>query len=199
MGATPPPDSGAPHDRTRSYAAGPPSAPSSLTALATAPAQALPPTSRTVKDAVEPGKAYDITQVTMRSAPKTSRPAVVLVKHGRTVKFGDAIDVWFDLDGDKVPDIHVSGNAFSEFTVHKATSFTKDGKDISNKDCARLAMAGKVSKVRLFPTCVGSPISFAVAVKSSSEGEPDSADDWAPRREEVHQEGARRAAVLTLV
>ena len=52
-----------------------------LTLLATAPAEALPPTTRTVKDATEPDKAYDITQVTMRSAPKSTRPAVVLVKH----------------------------------------------------------------------------------------------------------------------
>jgi hypothetical protein len=107
----------------------------------------------------------------------------VLVKHGRAVQTGDAIDAWFDFDGDKVPDIHVSGDAFSEFTVHKAKSFTKDGKDISDQDCVRLAMAGKASKFRLFPACVGSPIGFAVAVKSSSQGEPASADDWAPGTE----------------
>ena len=53
-----------------------------ITALAS-PAQALPPTSRVVKDAVEPGKAYDIIEVKLRSAPKSTRPAVVLVKHGR--------------------------------------------------------------------------------------------------------------------
>ena len=109
---------------------------------------------------MEPDKAYDIIEVTLRSAPKTTRPAVVLVKHGRAVKPGDAIDVWFDFDGDKVPDIHVSGDSFSEFTVHESKSFTKDGKDISNKDCARLAMGGSVSKVRLFPACVDSPLSY---------------------------------------
>lgn len=156
-----------------------------VTALAsTSPAQALPPTSRVVKDAVEPGKAYDIIEVKLRSAPKTTRPAVVLIKHGRAVKTGDAIDVWFDFDHDLVPDIHVSGDAFSEFTVHKAKSFTQDGKDISDQDCVRLAMGGSVSKVRLFPTCVDSPISYAVAVKSSSQGKPDSADDWAPATEQ---------------
>ncbi len=154
-----------------------------VTALAgTTPAQALPPTSRTVKDAVEPGKAYDIIKVTLRSAPNATRPAVVLVKHGRAVKPGDAIDVWFDFDGDKVPDIHVSGDAFSEYTVRESKSFTKDGKNISNLDCARLAMGGSASKVRLFPACVDSPISFAVAVKSSSDGMPVSADDWAPAK-----------------
>src|SRR3954451_16951840 len=151
-----------------------------LTLLTTSPAQALPPTSRTVKDAVEPGRAYDITQMTLRSAPRTSRPAVVLIKHGRQVKAGDVIDVWFDFDGDKTPDLHVSGNAFSEFTVHLTASFTKDGKDISNKDCARLAMGGSVSKVRLFPACVGSPTGFAVAVKSCGEGMRGNIDDWAP-------------------
>lgn len=155
-----------------------------VTALAgSSPALALPPTTRVLKDAVEPAKAYDITQVTLRSAPKSTRPAVVLVKHGRNVKFGDAINVWFDLDDDLVPDIHVSGAAFSEFTVHKATSFTKDGRDISDEDCARLSMAGSVSKVRLFPVCIGSPVSFAVAVKSSSDGRPVSSDDWAPGTE----------------
>jgi hypothetical protein len=151
--------------------------------LASAPAQALPPTTRTVKDASEADKAYDITQVTLRSAPKTSRPAVVVIKHARSVKSGDAIDVWFDLDGDKVPDIHVGGDAFSEFTVHRTQSFTKDGKDISEQDCARLAMGGTTSKVRLFPACVGDPVGFAVAVKSSSHGMPDSTDDWAPSTE----------------
>jgi hypothetical protein len=154
-----------------------------LALLTTSPAQALPPTTRVVKDAAEPDKAYDISQVTLRSAPKTTRPAVVLIKHARKVQTGDAIDVWFDFDGDKVPDLHLSGDAFSEFTVHKTQSFTKDGKDISKKDCARLAMAGSTSKVRLFPTCVHSPIGFAVAVRSSSDGMPDSTDDWAPATE----------------
>jgi hypothetical protein len=153
-----------------------------LTFLAIAPAdaQALPPTSRTVKDASEPDKAYDITQVTLRSAPKSTRPAVVLIKHARKVKTGDVIDVWFDFDGDKVPDLHVHGDAFSEFTVHLASSFTKDGKDVSSKDVARVAMAGSVSKVKLFPAAAGSPLSYSVAVRSSTDGMPASTDDWAP-------------------
>ncbi len=154
-----------------------------VTLLAASPAQALPPTSRTVKDAVDSDrKAYDITQITLRSAPKSTRPAVVLVKHARKVATGDAIDVWFDFNGDKVPDLHLSGDAFSEFTVHKTQSFTKDGKDISKKDVARLAMAGSASKIRLFPSRIGgpTPIGFAVAVKSSAQGMPDSTDDWVP-------------------
>ncbi len=154
-----------------------------LTMLATAPAEALPPTTRVIKDATEPDKTYDITQVTLRSAPKSTRAAVVLVKYARTVKAGDVVDVWFDLDGDKVPDLHASGNAFSEFTVHKAKSFTKDGKDISEQDVVRIAMAGSASKIRLFPTRAGTPVGFAVAVRSSADGQPDSTDDWAPATE----------------
>jgi hypothetical protein len=168
------------HPRSGRYAVAVAAGAALLVLLPLAPAEALPPTSRTVKDAVEPGRAYDITELRLRSAPKASRPAVVLVKHSRKVRTGDAIDVWFDFDGDKAPDLHVSGDAFSEFTVHLTSSFTKDGKDISNKDCARLAMGGSVSKVRLFPACVGSPLSFAVAVKSSADGKPASTDDWAP-------------------
>ena len=166
--------------RTRPIAVGAAAAALLLTGLVTAPAEALPPTTRTVTDAVDAGAAYDITQVTLRSASKADRPAVVVIKHGRAVKFGDAVDIWFDLDGDKVPDIHVSGDAFSEFTVHKSKSFTKDGRDISRRDCARLSMAGTTSKVRLFPTCVGSPLTFAVAVKSSVDARPARTDDWAP-------------------
>jgi hypothetical protein len=156
-----------------------------LTMLAPAAAHALPPTTRVVKDGVEPDKAFDITQVTLRSAPRTDRPAVVLIKHARKVATGDAIDVWFDFDGDKVPDLHVHGDAFSEFTVHLTKSFTKDGKDVSSKDGARLAMAGSTSKVRLFPSRVGAPLSFSVAVKSSTDGMPVSTDDWAPATEKL--------------
>ena len=77
-----------------------------LTVIATPPAEALPPTTRTIKDKVEPGKAYDIVEVTMRSAPKSNRPAVIVVTHGRAVTFGDALDVWFDLDNDKAIYLH---------------------------------------------------------------------------------------------
>jgi hypothetical protein len=154
-----------------------------LAMLAAAPAQALPPKTVTVKDASEPDKAYDITQVTLRSAPRTDRPAVVLVKHARKVEPGDVIDVWFDLDNDKVPDLHVHGDAFSEFTVHLASSFTKDGKDVSKKDVARVSMAGSASKIRLFPAKAGAPLSYRVAVRSSTDGMPVSTDDWAPGTE----------------
>ena len=151
-----------------------------LSLLATAPAQALPPLNVVIDDATEPGVAFDITLVKLRAAPSDTRPAIVLVSHGRQVKSGDSLDVWFDLDGDKVPDIHVSGDAFSEYTVHKTKSFTKDGKDISDLDVARLAMAGSTSKVRLFPAKLGSPVSFSVVVKSSRFDKPASTDDWAP-------------------
>ena len=117
----------------------------------------------------------------LRAAPDANRAAVVVVTHGRKVKFGDAIDAWFDLDGDKVPDIHIGGTGTSEFTVHRAKSFTKDGRDISRKDVVRLSMAKKVSKFRFFPSRIGSPDSFAVSVKSSSEGRPARDNDWAPR------------------
>lgn len=166
----------------RPYAVGAAAAAVLLTFLAP-PAQALPPTTRTVQDAVEPGKAFDIVEISMRSAPKSGRPAVIKVTHGRVIESGDVIDVWFDLDGDKVPDVHLAGFAESEYTVSLAKSFDKDGKDISNDDCVRLSMAGRVSKVKLFPECVDSPLAYAVSVQSSSDGEPATSDDWAPQEE----------------
>lgn len=147
------------------------------------PAQALPPTERTLSDTVDPTAAYDVTAVTLRAAARAGRPAVVVVKHARAVRPGDALDVWFDLDDDQVPDLHLGGAAFSEYAVHEASSFTRDGRDISGRDCVRLSMSGRVSKVRLYPDCVGQPLSFAVAVRSSVSGKPVASADWAPEDE----------------
>ena len=148
--------------------------------LVTAPAEALPPTTRTVKDAIDPDTAYDITQVTLRSASKATRPAVVLIKHGRPVKFGDAVDIWFDLDGDKVPDIHLSGDAFSEFTVHRTKSFTKDGKDISKKDC-RPARDGRHDvQGPAVPRAHRRRRQLRGRGEVVGRGHADSTDDWAP-------------------
>ena len=69
--------------------------------------------------------------------------------------------------------------------MHKAKSFTKDGKDISNKDFARLAMAG----IDVQDPAVPGPRRPAVADQLRRRGEvlqrgqPDSADDWAPATE----------------
>ena len=158
-----------------------------LSPVVAAPAQAVPPLNVAFLDPTEQSRAFDIVHVKLRSAPDTTHPAVVLVTHGRKVKPGDSIDVWFDLDGDKVPDLHLSGDAFSEFTVHEAKSFTKDGKDISDQDVVRLAMSGFHSKIRLFPAKVGSPLGFSVVVKSSSSGKPASTDDWAPSNRKFSQ------------
>ena len=144
-----------------------------------APAQALPPTERTFSDPAEPGAAYDVTSVVVRAAPRVGRPAVVVVKHARAVAAGDVVDAWFDLDGDQVPDLHLSGAAYSEYVVHETSSFTRDGRDVSAKDCVRLSMSGHVSKIRLYPECVGQPVAFAVALRSSVDGRTKNAD-WAP-------------------
>ncbi|QIG41545.1 hypothetical protein G5V58_01065 [Nocardioides anomalus] len=154
-----------------------------LVALTAPPAHALPPTSRSIEDPVDKTAAYDIVGVSLRSAPTSKRPAVVKVTHDRRVAAGDAVDVWFDLDGDKVPDVHLSGSAFSEYVVRRAKSFTADGKDLSELDCVRLSMAGTTSKIRVFPACLGDPVGFAVAVKSSVGGEPAATVDWAPGTE----------------
>jgi hypothetical protein len=140
----------------------------------------LPKPERTVNDGVDPTAAYDVTEVRLRAASRAGRPAVVVVEHARTVRTGDRVDLWFDLDGDKAPDVHLSGQSYSEYAVHETTSFTKDGRDISDRDCVRLSMSGRISKVRVYPDCLGQPVSFAVAVQSAVDGQPDSTVDWAP-------------------
>ena len=118
----------------------------------------------------------------------------MLVKYGRKVKPGDSVDVWFDFDGDRVPDLHLSGDAFSEFTVHKAKSFTKDGKDISNKDIARLSMAG----IDVQDPAVPGPPRPADADQLRGRGEVVVTGHAGQHRRlgagdrEVHQEGAAR-------
>src|SRR3982751_2970827 len=86
-------------------------------------APSLPPTERTFADPVDARAAYDVVSTTARSAPRVGRPAVVVVKHARAVAGGDALDAWLDLDGDRAPDVHVAGAAFSEYVVHETTSF----------------------------------------------------------------------------
>ena len=147
--------------------------------LSMAPAaSALPPTKRVVSDPVEPSKAYDIVEVVLRSAPGEGKRAVVVVKHGRNETVGDSIDVWFNLDDDNLPDVHVVGDAGSEYRVFKTDSFTEDGKDISNQNCFSMSIHKDRTKVKFDPNCLGPSLKFAVSVRSSRFDRPDTANDW---------------------
>jgi hypothetical protein len=141
-------------------------------------ASAATPTKRTVSDPVEPGKAYDIVQVQLRSSPGGNKPAVVVVRHGRNETVGDSIDVWFNLDEDKTPDVHIVGDAGSEYRVFRTDSFTEDGKEISNKGCFSMSIRLDKTKVKFDPNCVGKSEKFGVSVRSSRFDKPDSANDW---------------------
>jgi hypothetical protein len=158
-----------------------------LVGLLGAPAHAAARPEVTVTDTVDAEAAYDIVQVTARAAARPGRPAVVVVRYDRPVEIGDVLDVWFDLDNDQVPDLHLSGVSFSEYAVHRTSSFTRDGRDLTEADCVRLSMAGSRSKIRLYPECLEDPYGFAVSVRSSHEdGDADTdeaADDWAPREQ----------------
>lgn len=153
--------------------------------LPTAAAQAAPPTTRIVTDRVDASAAFDTTTVVLRAAPAAGRAAVVSARHTRPVAPGDTIDVWFDLDGDRSPDLHVVGSAFSEYRVFESDAFDDDGRDVTSRGCARLSMKGRVSRVRLTPACVEDPRSFSVAVRSSVDGAEPETDDWVPRPERL--------------
>src|SRR4051794_2496535 len=104
-----------------------------------------------INDAVENDKAYDIVKVVARSQKTKASMAKVTVKHGRDVATGDTVEFWLDIDADRVPDVHVVGDSFSEFSVFQTTSFLEDGKDISKRGCASLTMDGMTSKLRFDP------------------------------------------------
>ena len=104
-------------------------------------AAAAPPAKRVINDPFEPSKAYDIIRVVLKAQPAGGDWAVVRVLHSREVQVGDSIDFWFNLDADKEPDIHVVGDAFSEYNVYKTDNFLEDGKNINKRDCFRLRMA----------------------------------------------------------
>ena len=139
-------------------------------------------TKRVILDPVEPGKAYDIVKVVLKSQKTKTTKAKVVVKHGREVEVGDSVDFWFNIDADAQPDIHLVGDSFSEYTVFETTSFNPDddGKDISRRGCMDLKMTGFKSIVRFDPKCLKAGPKFAVSVKSSRSDKPARRADYAP-------------------
>lgn len=137
-----------------------------LALLAAAPAAAAVPTERTISDPVEPRKAYDVVSMTLTAAPTKSGRARVVVTHDRRVDTGDGINAWFDTDGDREPDIFLTGYAFSEYAVYKARGFDGHGRDISDLGCVRLRMTGTKSILRLDPSCLAPSETFSASVES---------------------------------
>lgn len=153
--------------------------------MAAAPTAHAAQTKRVIDDPVEPGKAYDIVQVTLSSQKTETSKAKVVVKHGREVEVGDSIDFWFNIDSDPQPDIHLGGDSFSEYTVFETTSFDTDddGKDISKRGCMDLKMKDTRSIVRFDPKCLKAGPKFAVSVKSSRSDKPAGKADYVPAPE----------------
>lgn len=147
--------------------------------LAVVPAFATTPTERTVEDAAEPAKAYDVLSVTMTAAPEDGKARIVVV-HARRVAVGDGIDVWIDTDDDRLPDIYLTGYAFSEYAVYKARGWTGHGRDISDRGCVALKMVGTKSVLRFDPSCLAPSKRFSVSVRSFVHDQPDSTADNVP-------------------
>ncbi len=149
--------------------------------LVAAPAHAVTPVSVAYVDATDTGAAYDIGSITVRSAPSAGGWARVVLRHGRPVRVGDAVDVWLNVDADARPDLHVVAYSFSEFQVFRARSFSRDGADITARDCARVSMAGRRTVVRFHPGCLGTSRRSAAVARSFGDGATGS-PDWAPAR-----------------
>lgn len=147
---------------------------------AAAPAAAAVPAERTITDAVEPGKAYDVVAMTLTAAPAEGEDARLVVTHDRRVDSGDGIDVWFDTDGDREPDIYLTGSAFSEYVVYKARGFDGHGRNLSDLGCATLRMTGKKSIIRFDPSCLAPSETFSVSVRSFVHNQPERTADKVP-------------------
>ncbi len=145
-----------------------------------APASAAPPTERTIEDPVEPGKAFDVVSVTITSAPAEGRKAKIVIRPDRPVEVGDAVDLWADTDDDRVPDLFITGPSFSEYAVYRTHSWTDHGRNISDRGCASLTMAGRRSVVKVDPGCLAPSARFAVSVRSYVMDAPARSDDYVP-------------------
>ena len=144
-----------------------------------APAQAAQ-TKRVIIDPVEPANAYDIVKVALKSQKTKAADAKVTVKYAREVQVGDSVDIWFNLDADAQPDLHLVGDSFSEYSVFETTSFATDGKDITKRGCMDLKMASFRSVVRFDPKCLKAGEKFAVSVRSSRSDKPAGTEDYVP-------------------
>jgi hypothetical protein len=149
-----------------------------------APTAHAAPTKLVVDDPVEPTNGYDIVKVVLKSQPTKTTRAKVIVRHGREVEVGDSMDFWFNLDADALPEIHLVGDAFSEYTVFETTSFNAkdDGKNITSRGCMDLKMKESKSIVRFDPKCLKAGPKFAVSVKSSRTHEPLGKADFVPAK-----------------
>lgn len=152
-----------------------------------APASAVPPTERTIEDPVEPGKAFDVVSVRISAARTESRKARIVIRHDRPVDVGDAIDLWVDTDDDRVPDLFVTGPAYSEYAVYRTHSWTAHGRNISDQGCASLKMVQARSVVKVDPSCLAPSTRFAVSVRSYVLDAPARTDDYVPGRHRLSQ------------
>lgn len=146
------------------------------------PAAATPPTTLTIEDPVEPGKAFDVVSVTVTSAPAEGRKATIAVRHDRRVKVGDAIDAWVDTDADWVPDLFITGPSFSEYAVYETDSWTSHGDEITDQGCASLKMDRRRSVLRVDPSCLAPSKRFSVSVRSYVMHKPARTDDYVPAK-----------------
>ncbi|WP_193605724.1 hypothetical protein [Nocardioides dongkuii] len=157
----------------------------SLTAYAPAADALAPPPERTVTDPADPGASYDVRSMTLRAATGPNARASVVVRHARAVRTGDAIDLWFDLRGDRRPDVYLSGVSFSEYAAYRVRGFRKSGRDITNRGCFALKMRERRSVVRFDPDCLGRSAAFAVSVRSFRIGEGGAGSDFVPGRRQL--------------
>lgn len=139
------------------------------------------PASIKFTDATEKKAAVDITDVFVSGAT-TQEPAAVSVYANDDYVAGDAFGVYLNIDSDAAPDVLISGMYVSEFGVYLMNSWTKIGKDISSKGCARMQIYSNYADVSFSPDCfTGKTVDhFSANVRTAGNG---GVDDHAPGKQ----------------
>jgi hypothetical protein len=167
-------------------------------ALVPVAATAAPATDKTWNDRPETvTPAADIVSVRRVAAPPDGRWMRVIVRLADRIEAGDSLEVHFDTDNDREPDVWITGLASSEYEVYDTDRWRDTSDPIGALDCARMrfALGERRGVVRFDPTCVeDDPVkAVRVNVRTSFLDKPHRRD-FAPARREWLSRTAAHAA-----
>lgn len=123
----------------------------------------------TVKDPAEEKVSTDIKKVRLTSATRNHEFASVVLTRRGANKSGDTYATMLNLDGDKQPDMLITGTYTSSYEVYKMKTWTKPVKDITAKKCAEVYSFDTFMEFVFNPDCLGESKKMQVSATSWNE------------------------------